>query len=72
MEEKRCLQELWQVCRYRQKSKIQMQKMRLGVDQKNLLTQAGCPEVATELGVAQFGVIGFLLGINKLNGSEVK
>ena len=41
-----------------------MQKMRLGVDQKNLSAQTSHPEVATELGKPQFGVICYgLLGI---------
>jgi hypothetical protein len=40
-----------------------MQKMRLGVDQKNLPAQAGCPEVAAELGNAQLSVICYSSGV---------
>ena len=34
--------------------------MRLGIDPKDLLAQAGCPEVAIDPGKAQFSVIGYL------------
>jgi hypothetical protein len=34
-----------------------MQKMRLGVDQKNLSAQTSRPEEATELSKPQFGII---------------
>ena len=40
--------------------------MRLGVDQKNLSAQTRCPEVATELGKPQFGVICYWLRVNRL------
>jgi hypothetical protein len=44
--------------------------MRLGVDQKNLSAQTRCPEVATELGKPQFGVICYWLRVIRLK--EIK
>jgi hypothetical protein len=46
--------------------------MRLGLDQKDVPAQTGCSEVATDSDKAQFGVIGYLLGIHKRKSSEVK